>query len=304
MPLSRTRSSVAARTTPERASYSSLEKLVHSPCTWLLEYPARLRASDILCVAEGPRLCGTLAHALVERWVRAGVALAGGEARTSIWFEANFDALIDEEGAVLRLPGRQVELAEFRLAARQAMKRLQAHLQGAQAVALGAEQALTGAFEGGALGGNADLVVTRADGRAAVIDMKWTSRTEAYREQLAKGRHLQLAIYGELLRQMTGRQPEVAYLMLRDGSLHARDTSFFPDARVAAGPDAETADAVWQRLVVTWRWRQAQFARGEFELVLEGLEETAESEPPEGALDIQPLYEGFNDCLVLMGGMQ
>jgi RecB family exonuclease len=289
---------------PPRASYSSLEKLIYNPYAWLLEYPARLRASDILRVAEGPRLCGMLAHALVERWVRAGSPLTGTESRAAVWFEANFDALIDEEGAVLRLPGRQVELAEFRLAARQALRRLHTHLRGAQVAALEAEQPLSGSFEGGELTGAADLVVTREDGRAAVVDMKWTRRAAAYREQLAKGRHLQLAIYAELLRQMTGRQPEVAYFMLRDGSLHARDVSFFSGAHVATGPDAESADAVWQRLVVTWRWRQAQFARGTFEVVLEEVEETAESQPPEGALDIQPLYQGFNDYLVLAGGLE
>jgi RecB family exonuclease len=197
-----------------------------------------------------------------------------------------------------------VELAEFRAAARLALLRLHKLLQGAQAAALAAEQPLSGTFEGGGLTGAADLVVTRADGRAAVVDMKWTSRARAYREQLAKGRHLQLAVYAELLRQTTGQPPEVAYFMLRDGSLHAHDASFFPEARAATGPDAETAEAVWQRLLLTWRWRQAQFARGEFEVVLEGVEETAESQPPEGALDIQPLYAGFNDYLVLAGGLE
>lgn len=289
---------------PPRASYSSLEKLVYNPYAWLLEFPARLCASDILRVAEGARLCGTLAHALVERWVRAGVPLAASEARTGIWFEANFDALIDEEGAVLRLPGRHAELAEFRLAARQALRRLHAHLRAAQIATIEAEQLLHGSFDGGELTGTADLVVRREDGRAAVVDMKWTSRAAAFRELLAQGRHLQLAIYAELLRQMTGQLPEVAYFMLRDGSLHAHDDSFFPGARVATGPDAESAAAVWQRLLVTWRWRQAQFARGTFEVVLEDVEPTGESQPPEGALDIKPLYQGFNDYLVLAGGLE
>ncbi|MFO1378011.1 MAG: PD-(D/E)XK nuclease family protein [Steroidobacteraceae bacterium] len=286
---------------PPRASYSNLEKLVHNPYVWLLEYPARLRASDLLRVAEGSRLCGTLAHALVERWVRLGSPLGAGETTTAVWFERHFEALIDEEGAVLRLPGRQVELAEFRLAARIALRRLHGYLRSARAEALRAEQPLEGTFDGGTLVGSADLVVTRGDGHAAVIDMKWTRRSADYRAQLAEGRHLQLAIYAELLRQATGHQPDVAYFMLRDASLHAPDACFFPEARVAAGPDAESAEAVWQRLLVTWRWRQTQFARGEFEVVLEGLEETPESLPPAGALDIEFQYEGFNDYLRLAG---
>jgi hypothetical protein len=167
-----------------------------------------------------------------------------------------------------------------------------------------AEQPLSGVFDGGEITGSADLVVVREDGRAAVIDMKWTRRAADYRDRLAQGRHLQLAIYAELLRQTTGRQPEVAYFMLRDATLHAPDALYFPEARVVSGPDAESTDTVWQRLVFTWRWRQAQFERGDFEVVLEGLEETVESQPPEAGLEIETLYEGFNDTLVLAGGLK
>ena len=60
--------------------------------------------------------------------------------------------------------------------------------------------------------------------------MKWGSTT--YADKLAQNRHLQLVLYGEIVRQRTGRWPDLAYFSLSRGELMAINQHFFPQARV------------------------------------------------------------------------
>ena len=50
-----------------------------------------------------------------------------------------------------------------------------------------------------------------------------------YQDRLAKNRHLQLAIYAEMLRQETGAWPQVSYFILEASRLLAPDKAFFPE---------------------------------------------------------------------------
>jgi hypothetical protein len=62
----------------------------------------------------------------------------------------------------------------------------------------------------------------------------------------------------------------------------------------------ENTAQLWLRFLETWKWRQAQFAEGTFEVVLEP-GETPESQAPETGLAAEVLNPAYNECLPLAG---
>lgn len=280
-------------------SFSSLESLLFNPFQWVLRYPAALSPSSVLDVSDGVLLYGNLSHHLVERYVQQPSILTQPDAAFEAWFATAFDALVAQEGAVLRMPGRQEDLASLRRRLQFALARLRSQWRSAQVVSVLAEEKLQGQFGGGEITGFGDLLVTRQDGEQAIIDMKWGAKS--YADKLAGNRHLQLAIYGELLRQKTGRWPRLAYFSLSTGELLATDNHFFPEARVVrqrAEVQGEGAAHLWQRFLASWHWRRQQLYEGRIEVVLD---DEFDEPPPEDGLTPEVLNPAYNDYLTLAG---
>ena len=282
-----------------RDSYSSLELLLFNPYHWVLKYPAALRTSRILALGDDFRLCGNLAHALVERYFAQPKALKLTDKAFAVWFDPAFEGIVAEEGATLLMPGRRSDLEKFRIQMREALVQLRAQLAQAKVVEVVAEMELEGQFPGGELGGYADLVLSRTDGSRAVVDMKWAGTKFA--DLMKHNRHLQLAIYAELLRQETGAWPQVGYFVLIRGQMLAIDTHFFPAASTVAKATDENTAELWLRFVETWKWRRAQLDDGQVEVALQSIEEAEESAYPEAGLSAQVLNENYNDYLALAG---
>ncbi len=277
-----------------RDSFSSLELFVFNPYQWLLKYPAALRPSRILDVSNNFRLFGNLAHGLVANYFAQAMPFALSDAAFLAWFDQNFERIVAEEGAVLLMPGRRSDLEGFRLRLRDSMRQLRHQLASAGVTQVTPEMALTGTYAGGEIVGYADLVVAKKTGEQAVVDMKW-SGSKKFPEKLAQNRHLQLAIYAELLPKHGGTGPSVAYYILDKARLYATDANYFPDAQTVRKATPETTADLWKRFVETWKWRSAQMAAGRFEVVLEGLEETEDSVAPENALACEVLKEDYNE---------
>ena len=282
-----------------RDSYSSLELLLFNPYHWVLKYPAALKTSRILALGQDFRLLGNLAHGLVERFFMLSNALHLDDAAFATWFGPAFEGIVAEEGATLLMPGRRSDLESFRLQLRNALEQLRHQLGRAGVIQVAAEMELDGQFAGGELGGYADLVLTRADGIQAIVDMKWAGNKFA--DVLKENRHLQLAIYAELLRQKNGAWPQVGYFVLNRGQLLMTDDHFFPDARLVSKTTDENTAHLWLRFIATWKWRREQLDAGQIELALAEIEETDASAFPETGLIAQVLYPGYNDYLALAG---
>ena len=93
----------------------------------------------------------------------------------------------------------------------------------------------------------------------------------------------------------------MAYYILDVGRFFAPDNAAFPDAEVVVSDTGENTAQLWQRFVETWRWRKAQIEAGAIEVVLDSIEATDESEPPEGAMSLEYLREDYNDYIALAG---
>ena len=284
----------------DKESFSSLELLLFNPYHWLLKYPAALRPSRIVTLGGDFRLMGNLAHDLGERYFQCADALQMSDAQFQAWFDPAFEQLMTEEGAVLRMPGRGADLEGFRHKLRQAMLVLRQQIARAGIVAVAPEMALHGHFAGGELSGYADLVMQKKSGAHAIVDMKW-SGAKKYPDKLRQNRHLQLAIYAELLRQKEGAWPAVAYYILDRSRFFAPDNTTFPDAEAVASKSGENTSRLWLRFMETWKWRRAQIEAGAFEVAIESIETTDESVPPEEALEMEYLSENYNDYRSLAG---
>ena len=284
----------------KQESFSSLELMLFNPYHWLLRYPARLRPSRIATLGGDFRMLGNLAHGLVERFFHHPDALTMSVGDFDSWFASAFAQIVDEEGALLRTPGRGSDLENFRYRLQRSMQTLREQIARAGIVNVVPEQALSGNFPGGALGGSADLVMKNAKGEQVIVDMKW-SGIKKFPEKLRKNRHLQLAIYAELLRQQNGAWPSVAYYILDRAELVAPDERTFPDAKTAPSESGENTAQLWQRFLATWQWRVAQIQAGQFEVAMEGILATDESAPPEDAMEMETLYAAYNDYRSLAG---
>ena len=279
-------------------SYSQLEKQLFNPYHWLLSHAAKLRSASLLSLADDFRLKGILAHSLVERLYENGQGLGMSDTEVTAWFDTEFDRLISEEGALYLMPGRRTDLENLRHALRRALQELRSTLTASGVTFVEAERQLNGQFAGGPLGGKSDLVLTGPDGSFAIIDMKWAGKN--HRPRLEENRHLQLAIYAELLRQQTGRWPALAYFLISQATLLTRDDLWFPGVTPVPDRTGENTAQLWQRFLVTWKWRQEQISAGRFEVVLTKGEDD-ESQPPDDGLAIDLLDSRYNECLHLAG---
>lgn len=287
-----------------RDSFSSLESFLFNPYQWLLRYPADLKPSGILDISDSFLLYGNLAHNLIERFYQQADALAITDEQFVTWFKTNFPEIVATEGNVLLLQGRGADLERFREQLQLAMLLLRRHLATAGVVCVEAEQELSGHFRGGEIFGFADLVVTRADGTKAIVDLKWAGGKK-YPEKLAANSHLQLGIYAELIRQKTGVWPHLAYFILSQARLIAPDDRFFGDAKVVRknkGLEDESTPQLWARFENTWEWRKAHRDDGRFELILgESDIKDRSTDWPEDGLAPESLNPAYNDFLALAG---
>ncbi|NCC04891.1 MAG: PD-(D/E)XK nuclease family protein [Proteobacteria bacterium] len=283
-----------------KESFSSLEAFLFNPYQWVLRYHAKLEPGRSIVAGDSFLLFGNLSHSLVERYFRRPEALGFDDEALRAWFAPAFDRLVETEGALLLMPGRKTELQNFRSELLRAMLALQTQLRAAGVVKVEPEVELAGVFVGGHLTGFADLLVTRADGRRAIIDMKWAGGKK-YPDKLAKNRHLQLTLYGELVRQQYGAWPDLSYFIISQAKLIAPDQSFFPNAqRIMRDDDVkdEGAPELWNRFLVTWNWRRELLDQGLIEVAVD---DTEVAVAPADGMSLEILNQNYNEYLALAG---
>jgi hypothetical protein len=171
-------------------------------------------------------------------------------------------------------------------------------LQAAGAVQVQPECPLHAETPLGRVEGSCDLLVTLADGRELILDMKWSGNRK-YREKLETQTHIQLVVYARLVENNSSRWPAVAYFILRQPQVLTTD-DVFPGVAAIHVPGGSAA-LVWERISAMWRWRRAQMEQGELEVALEHIESTETSVPPGDALPREYLDERYNPFRYLAG---
>ena len=244
---------IRSAATGRPTSVSALDKIAACPLTWVLEHRAALRPGAVATFAGSSLLYGTLAHRLVED-LYAGGAFEREEAAFLQEVETRFEALLPLEGATLLLPGASITRLQVTRQIRTAMRALHRYLVRAGFRIASVEEVVTTDAAIGALEGRLDLRLVDAQGNSAVLDLKWGA--SRYRERLAKGRAVQLAVYARAVD--ADAPPPAGYFAILSGEILAEDARMKPE-RAVLGP---TLDETWRRVNATAKAVMETLARG------------------------------------------
>lgn len=259
---------------PERLSFSQWETLLIHPLEWLLRWRLGIRAGGLADVPTGNRMIGTWLHAAVEEIVTGQLADNDGEPVTvhvtGTGVAEILERLLPWYASELLLPGRQRERGTTLALAVRSVTGLFTTLADAgirvRAVEADFDTALTGSrgADGAPLRllGFRDMDIVLADGTPGVIDLKYTFAKKKYRDKVARGTALQLAVYAKSVAAEHGSatlaEIPVAYFSLHDDQLHTASPAFGLGAgdTVTVDPDAQatergsaTPDELWDRAV-------------------------------------------------------
>lgn len=285
----------------ETESHSSVSTLIDSPYQWVLNYEAKFRDGSLRAIPDASTLFGILLHRLSEalfaepNWAQ----LARDKNALANWITEALDHLVDTEGAVLRMPGRHLELTRLRQYALKAMPELLDQFAKAKIRSVETEAKVTGSFCGGNLVGYVDLLVTNASGKRAIVDLKFGGKY--HEEALAKNTHLQLTMYAKLLGN--GGYLPTAYYILSRADLISQNNHYFPGARAVQNKTDESAAQLWNRFEVSWKHRRAQLDKGLIEVVTVATCDDADdtAPPPEDGLSPKAPNDKYNRYLRLAG---
>lgn len=179
-------------TDTRRESATSLTRMLNCQLSWFAQDILNLRPGRFAEIPGTDQLFGNLAHEIARRLLLPGAPPAEAGIRTAAI--GHFESLLPEIAAPLLQPEHAGELAAAREMVPRALEALVRllHAQGLEIV--GSELDREGIQGRLLLQGRLDLLVRRGD-RIAVLDLKWTRSERRYREEVASGRAIQLAIY-------------------------------------------------------------------------------------------------------------
>ncbi|PWH07477.1 hypothetical protein DEO23_02275 [Brachybacterium endophyticum] len=260
---------------PDRLSFTQAQTLLECPHHWVLEYGLGIRPAQVASLPTGPRMIGTLVHAVVETLVaeRVDGGLGGAplEPPAPEHIGEVFDALVPQLASELDLPGRAFERTEVRERAVRSLRELFAGLADAGLRVTGTEsrfeQPLTLQLTGGprvvSFVGSRDLDAQDEAGRPTVIDLKWSFSRTRYGDLFDTGEAIQLASYAWALAQdpdspVDAEHPaDVGYFLLRSGEFVSANKALDTHRRTPM----DVADA-WRRLVAGVQERLDAVAAG------------------------------------------
>jgi RecB family exonuclease len=236
-------------------SATQIESLFSCPLRWVLGSVIRLRPGARSRIPDGDRLVGLFAHRVLQDvlldWeAREPVTPLPAEEARRLAGQA-FDARIEGEAAPLLRGGREVDHDRARRTVVDAAGALAQLLADGGWRPESAERTISGTFAGPPFEGSIDLVVRRADGQAGILDLKLGSGRNR-RDQMAKGRSLQLALYARGLGAEHGSLAPTGYVVLGEGRL-LTTSDMFPGATRVEGPAAEAVLADAEHTFEAWR---------------------------------------------------
>ncbi len=199
------------------ASASELEDRLACPLKWTLRYQAGLRPSEIASLPDEFRLRGNLFHKILEQVFGNGGDLPSVDEAIRLVGEA-FDERLPLDAAPLAQPEKRVESLKLRSELVKATELFVTTLTAGGYQSVKIEEPTEGSVFGKELEGSIDCLAKANDDREAVVDFKYAGRKKYYK-MIEEGRSAQLATYAFSRRQVTGRFPAVAYLILSDGTI-------------------------------------------------------------------------------------
>jgi len=278
LPEARAEWSIPAGLTLNRNAHSatSIEELLGCPFAWVLKGAARLSPGRRAEVADGERLIGLLAHRLAAELFPPGPP--GNPQAVRAAAEARMPRLVEQTAAPLLQPGAATEQVRMSERLPVAMEKIALLLGQAGLTVVGAEADRTAPNMPEAdesLVGTIDLLLEDADGRPALLDLKWTRAGHRYQNRLEQGLAIQLSAYARL----AAAGERAGYFLLADAEAFC-----LPGGRLgtAVGSTAPTLDATWAGTLTSRQLRMATIRTGTLRALGVGLDLKKPAPDPDG----------------------
>ena len=295
------RTDVAQR---EYETLTSLETLLYYPYQWFLRHRAQLRKSAILSIVNEQTLLGNLAHRIFEYLLQEADVLTWDRRQVENWIRDHALDLLQREGAVLLLYGKEPTRVQFLRQITFSAWNLIELLQRNGWTVEQTEKPLEGTFSGRPMKGRADLVLCRGQERA-ILDLKWRGANRR-RTHIRNEEDLQLILYAHLL-SPDQQWAHTAYYILSTGELIARTNDAFPQLEPVV-PDADFVAVnqnILSRMQATYHWRRKQLEAGQIEVrctqTLPQLEEAYLNDDLLEVLEMRTGDAPFDDYRTLIG---
>jgi ATP-dependent helicase/nuclease subunit B len=243
--------SVAQRLDRRWESATSFGRMVDCQVRWLVYDVLRVRPGRFAEIPGPDQLVGSVAHALAQAVFAPGPISGAAEVEATV--AAAFDNVVAAIAAPLLQPEHAGDLAAARRQVPAALGTLARVLRAKGVEVVGTELSRDAVIaEGYTVTGRIDLLVNHPVHGAGVVDLKWTRSVKPRREEIEKGRALQLATYGAIAEP--GSSVPGAYYLLRQRRLLGPEGAYVAEEAIGT---ARTLDATWRDLVATWRsWRR------------------------------------------------
>ena len=192
-------------------SASSIEKLIHYPFEWIVNYVLKLKPTRIASIPEGNQLKGNIAHKITENLLNEAKA-------RNIYpivildktLEKEFQKVIEQEGMYFLQEENRFDLSLFKKQFLVSFENLISLINDNNFSIIACEQPLSshGVCYLPSLDLNVtgfiDLVLQDQNGKPFIIDMKWTYSDKKYKEKLTNEEAIQLSLYAAALQYLDG----------------------------------------------------------------------------------------------------
>ena len=152
--------------------------------------------------------------------------------------------------------------------------------------------------------GYADMVLARENGQHVIFDFKWTSSKSYYQGLLEKNRSSQLAIYADLLSELTDDHAlPTAYFLMPLGRLYSTEDFESHWAKKVELSEDSVEGNIISKIVASYRYRRNEIMSGKIEMAEGGaLEELAyfNDTDANNLFPLKPAYE--NDSVKEVNG--
>ena len=258
-------------------SPTSIDKLMQNPLDYTLENIAYISDNGQSDLSNIAMTKGNVAHAVIQHLfyqpgdLQSGYATAIKE-RVNADYKQVFDKVVETKGAVLILQENAIERRQLFEQLRECIDHLLDIIEKNDLHVVACEMQLDGNTFGvpdeetPAMHGFADMVLARENGQHVIFDFKWTSSKSYYQGLLQKNRSSQLAIYAELLSELTDdKHLPTAYFLMPLGKLFSTEEfkSYWANTiNINEGCEGD----IIRKIVASYRYRRDEIMSGKIEM--------------------------------------
>ena len=290
----------------KKESPTSIDHLMQNPLDYTMESIAYISDNGQSDLSNIAMTKGNVAHAVIQHLfyipsdTKSGYA-AAIKARVEAGYKEVFDKMVETKGAVLLLQENAIERRQLFENLRDCIDHLIDIIDKNNLHVAACEMKLDGNTFGTpddetpTMGGYADMVLARENGQHVIFDFKWTTSKSYYQGLLQKNRSSQLAIYAELLSELTeDRELPTAYFLMPIGRLYSTEEFKSYWATKLTVNEGCEGDII-NKIVAAYRYRRNEIMSGKIEMgeggPLEGLDFFIDTE----TYNLFPLKPDYNN---------